>query len=165
MIELITDRTQSDISNKTKKGYYNYDDLNRVQEAVKYIYDLLTGYGYSIILSDLPKWSENDTPTSAQMESYRTNISNLRSVVTVLKTTPETPGSMVRLTYEQANDIEKILEDLNTIVESLSMIFIRSGSTLAISGLGYYFPSLYYVLMDSEGINLLDTKGVELKAK
>ena len=33
---LIFDRTQNDVENKTKKGHYNSDDLNRIFEAVTY---------------------------------------------------------------------------------------------------------------------------------
>lgn len=43
---LITDRTQNDVENKTKKGYYNAEDLNRVTAAMEYLSELLEGYGY-----------------------------------------------------------------------------------------------------------------------
>ena len=45
---LITDRTQADVSNKTNKGFYGADDLNRVSAAVEYIAELLLQEGYVV---------------------------------------------------------------------------------------------------------------------
>ena len=36
-VNLITDRTQADVSANTNKGYYNFTDLNRVSEAQEYL--------------------------------------------------------------------------------------------------------------------------------
>ena len=43
---LVTDRTQSDVQNGTKKGYYNAEDLNRVTACMDYLNEVLTRLGY-----------------------------------------------------------------------------------------------------------------------
>jgi hypothetical protein len=36
-LHLITDRTNDDVQNGTKKGFYNAEDMNRVESAVRYL--------------------------------------------------------------------------------------------------------------------------------
>lgn len=112
-LNLITDRTQLDVANRTKKGYYNSDDLNRVDAAVAYIRDRLNGAGYLIKVSPYASWLTSDIPTKPEMEKYLRNVSTLRNAMALPKGTPEMPDSMERLNYEKANNIEKILETVD----------------------------------------------------
>jgi len=43
---LIFDRTQSDIIELTDKAYIDYKDLNRVEQAIKWVSYVLNQYGY-----------------------------------------------------------------------------------------------------------------------
>ena len=135
MLELITDRTQSDVANKTKKGYYNYDDLNRVSDAMEYLISELLKYGYNTpgYVSG-PVWTQDDIPTKPQMKQYRNNVASIRAVLEVLKTTPETPDSIEKLTYQKANDLEKILVDVETVIEQIVKGMARSNAFTFWSG-------------------------------
>ena len=42
---LIYDRTYQDLVNETDKAYISYTDLNRIEESVKYLSDILNRYG------------------------------------------------------------------------------------------------------------------------
>lgn len=128
---LITDRTLDDVMTGTDKGYYNATDLNRVGAAVKYIAEWFTGYGYAVAVSPKADWSESDTPTASQMETYRLNIVNLRTVIAVMASTPETPETMRALDYVKANDIERILQDLDTLITNMSQAWFFSGDLYA----------------------------------
>ena len=44
----VTDRTREDVINKTAKGYYNADDLNRVGAAIAYLAEQFDKYGYHV---------------------------------------------------------------------------------------------------------------------
>lgn len=128
MLELITDRTQSDVANKTKKGYYNAEDLNRVSSAMEYLVSELLKYGYNTpgYVSG-PAWTPDDIPTKPQMEQYRSNVAAIRAVLEVFYTTPETPDSMEALTWVEANNIEQILIDINQLIINMSAAWFYSG--------------------------------------
>lgn len=128
---LITDRTAADVASGTDKGYYNATDLNRVGTAVKYIAERFSGYGYAVAASPKADWSESDTPTASQMETYRLNIANLRAVIAIMASTPETPETMRALNYVKANDIERILQDLDTLITNMEQAWFFSGDLYA----------------------------------
>lgn len=83
------------------KGAYNYSDLNRVERAVEEI-SALAGLG----LTTKTNWSMWDVPTMSEMSRY---LGNIKSVRAYCGSTIELPESMNHLTYETANNIEKIL--------------------------------------------------------
>lgn len=142
---LITDRTQSDVSNGTEKGYYNTSDLNRVSEAMEYLVEQLWNNGYSVPgYVKGPVWSVEDIPTPDQMEQYLTSVSSIRAVVNVLKPTPNTPDSMENLTYEEANNIEQILLDVETMLNAIVAVFPKSGQSSVFAGNVFYFLDAYY---------------------
>jgi hypothetical protein len=85
----------------TTKGAYNYSDLNRVERAVAEISDL-AGLGL-VAKTDWRMW---DVPTVADMNRYLGNVKVLRSRYSSDITLPD---SMEKLTYETANNIEKII--------------------------------------------------------
>lgn len=128
---LVTDRTAADVAAGTDKGYYNATDLNRVGEAVAHIAERFTGYGYAVTVNPKADWSESDTPTASQMETYRLNIASLRAVIAVMAATPETPERMRALDYVKANDIERILQDLDTLITNMEQAWFFSGDLYA----------------------------------
>lgn len=166
MLKLITDRTQSDVAFKTKKGYYNAEDLNRVSQAVDYIVDVLDGLGYSV--TGYVKFSartQEGIPPKAQMEQYRKNVAVIRSIISTLPDTPETPETMEKFTYQKANDLEKILIDAKKLIESLSSVFPKSNGFFSISGACMYVPEMEYILCDYDGVELHDNDGNTLIAR
>ena len=127
---LVTDRTAADVRLGRDKGYYNAADLNRVGAAVQYIAERFTAYGYAVTVSPKTDWSESDTPTASQMETYRGNVASLRAVIAVLASTPEPQESMRALDYVKANDIEQILADIDFILQHMPAAFRHSGVTI-----------------------------------
>jgi hypothetical protein len=147
-LHLITDRTQQDVNrvnalakkgweNMTQeersewengmKGAYNSTDLNRVQSAVRYLQDRFAGVGYSIGLSDLKTWTKKDGPTLTELNNYLADVRAIRGVLTLLKTTPPVPDTMVGLTYIKANNIEQILLDVDRLLSNMVASFVYSG--------------------------------------
>lgn len=114
---LVTDRTEADVTARNTKGTYNFSDLNRVTAAMEDIHARLTGYGYATgYLSAGITWTESSEPTYNQMERYRTNVEKLRNALMMLNETPETPESMADLSWMKANNIEKILMDIDNAI-------------------------------------------------
>ena len=83
------------------KGAYNYSDLNRVERAVEEISD-----GLELGLVTKTDWNMWDIPTQSEMDRYLSNIITIRDYFSI---ETEIPASMSNLTYEGANNIEKIL--------------------------------------------------------
>lgn len=155
---LVTDRSQADLdtlrallavpledwtaeqlaefNQATSKGAYNYTDLNRVTACMDYLYQEFSELGYSMpmYLQDASIENEGCIPTDQEMKQYITNLLSLRSALKMLQKTPESPKNMSKLNYLMANDIEKILYDINQLIIALSNVFIRSGMIWAVSG-------------------------------
>lgn len=131
LLTLITDRTAGDVANKTAKGFYNASDLNRVGAAVQYVAERFAAQGYAVTVSPKTDWLASDIPTASELETYRQNIATLRALLAVMPTTPEAPDSMAWLTYTEANDIEQILLDLDTLLTNAALAWYQSGEIYA----------------------------------
>lgn len=131
LLTLITDRTAMDVAQKTAKGFYNATDLNRVGAAVEYVAKRFQALGYDCPVSVKKDWSESDTPTAGQMETYRQNIVTLRRQIAVMKSTPETPETIRQLNYIRANNIEQILLDMDRLLTNIENSWYFSGELYA----------------------------------
>ena len=85
----------------TTKGAYNYSDLNRVERAVKEISDTRR-----LGLTTKTDWTMWDIPRKSDMKRY---LDNIKTIAFVIGSDIELPDSMDKLTYEGANNIEKVL--------------------------------------------------------
>ena len=110
-----------------QNGAYNYTDLNRVEAKVKELNDILVTAKYMTTLTTKLDWTHSDIFTQTDAERYLSNINAVRNALAVKPTTPQTPTTMNRLTYSTANDIEKILVDINDLVVGLRNWFVYSG--------------------------------------
>lgn len=119
------------ITDRGSGAFYNASDLNRVGDAVRYLAKRFTDYGYAVAVSPKADWSESDTPTASQMETYRLNIAHLRAVIAIMASTPETPETMRVLNYVKANNIERILQDLDTLITNMEQAWFFSGDLYA----------------------------------
>ncbi len=126
-LHLITDRTRADVENRTAKGSYNASDLNRVGAAMDYLAERLRGQGYFPRISPKLDWTEADYPTPSSMGVYLADLRELRSKLKLRSTTPAAPADMEALTYQEANNIEKILEDIDRLVTNAAQAWFYSG--------------------------------------
>ncbi len=118
---LITDRTG---------GCYNATDLNRVGEAMGYIAGLLQACGYAVSVSPRTDWTVYDFPAPSDWDAIMADLATLRAVLAVSQSTPAVPpvGSQQDyLTVADANDIEKILVDIDDALRRLSLSLFYTG--------------------------------------
>lgn len=121
---LITDRTKEDVTNKAAKGFYNVSDLNRVGAAMVYLRDRLNDNGYDVDISPKVDWKEVDTPTNETMTIYLSCVGVLRNALPLPDDTPPVPSSMKKINYIDANNIEKILEVVDSVLaKSISFLW------------------------------------------
>lgn len=109
------------------KGFYNAEDLNRVGSAIRYVARRLEGYGYSVDVQPQTDWSAGDIPTPEQMERYLHDIRALRDKLAHLPTMPPCPDDMEELTHIEANNIERILRDVNTLINWMTASWYYCG--------------------------------------
>ena len=146
VLNLITDRTATDVStvirlsqkgwaNMTEeersaylsslKGSYNATDLNRVGGAVQYIANRLAEYGVSVSVHPKVDWSRSDFPMPDDMDAYLADIRTLRSLYEI--DLPSVPNDMEGFTWQEANNIEQILVELDFIISQISLAWFYSG--------------------------------------
>lgn len=151
---LVTDRTQADvayaqalakkISSGTAteaelaewnaaalKGSYNASDLNRVGAAMQCVADRLTAFGYAADIAPKADWLETDAPRQSDMEAYLFQLIVLRNAFAVMQSTPSVPPDMENLTVAEANNIEKILEDIDFMLTQSSKAWYCSGEVFS----------------------------------
>lgn len=75
-------------------------------------------------------WYEFDWPAPETMTIYLLNVSVIRSVLTVMASTPKVPSDMVELMVTEANDIEVILLDVYRQINIMATTFIPCGEAL-----------------------------------
>ncbi len=140
MVNLITDRQQEDVANRTKKGYYGYEDINRVADAVEKLGKYLEEYGYITNVEFPTKtWAAADVPNESEMHTYLENVRKLRDLMAVSQNIPD---SMDKLTFSGANDIERALVYVDKAISYMERVFPRSG--VYFCGAALYVPDESY---------------------
>ena len=145
---LVTDRTEADVSRYSElrdkgwavmttaeraewvagmKGAYNASDLNRVASAMAYLSQRFASAGYSVPVSSPTDWANGDIPRKDDLDTYLDDLRRIRAALAVMDTTPAAPGSMDYLTWAKANDIEKILVDVDDALGRLLLSPFYSG--------------------------------------
>lgn len=151
------------ITNRTG-GFYNASDLNRVAEAVEYVNNRLTAAGFNITVTAKRSWSAGDIPTVAQMTAYLADITKMRGAIAMLSTTPSVPSDMDNLTVEEANDIERILRDVDELITSMTGVTLCA-PIHTVSGARLRLPEQLLELRDSDGFWLMDADGYYLTVR
>lgn len=118
---LITDRTFQDVSQRTKKGFYNVSDIQRINSYVEYLSGVL---GLNLSVEDI---SLGQALTKAQMQSIIDNVNAIRAAWYVTSDTPQTPQAF-NWDYIKANNIEKILLVLDEFYQSVQIDKLYSGT-------------------------------------
>lgn len=113
------------------KGAYNDEDMNRVQWSMEYIANMLRSAGASVHLKTEGKiWTEDSLLLESETMDYLDDIATLKSAITLPASTPSVPEDMVNLGFDEANAIEKILLDLESIIKKMSAAYRHSGVTV-----------------------------------
>lgn len=109
------------VTDRTGPGPYDWHDFNRVQAAVDELVDLFAAHGYQVPVARLPVWGRKDVAFASQCAAYIANVRALRETIDQLPTTPACPENMNGWTWGSANDLEKILADLEDALRRLEL--------------------------------------------
>lgn len=134
--DIETARTQRGTALTPLKGCYNITDLNRVEAAVKTLAAALTSAGYPVEVTPVLKgstaedreWQEGDIVRRAQWTTYLDNVQKLRDAYYTLAETGELPDAEDKLGYTGANTIEKVLADIDLLLDGMKASYRRCGT-------------------------------------
>lgn len=115
------------ITTRAEPGAYGKTDLNRVASAMAYLSQRFASAGYSVPVSSPTDWANGDIPTKGDLDTYLDDLRRIRAALAVMDTTPAAPESMDYLTWAKANDIEKILVDVDDALGRLLLSPFYSG--------------------------------------
>lgn len=123
-MNLVYDRTEQDVEMARAqrgttltplKGCYNATDLNRVEAAAEAIAAELNSAGYTVTVNPVT-YAETDIIRRSDFAAYLSNVQTLRDAIAVRASTPELPAANAKLDFVGANNIEKILADLDELI-------------------------------------------------
>lgn len=114
-----------------ERGTLTYNTLNRVESAVKTLAAALTAAGYPVEITSKAEdreWQEGDIVRRAQWTTHLDNVQRLRDAYYTLAETGELPKPEDKLNYQGANTIEKILADIDQLIDCMKAIYRRCGT-------------------------------------
>lgn len=122
-----------------ERGTLTYNTLNRVESAVKNLAAALTSAGYPVEVTPVLKgsksedreWQEGDVLYRPQWTTYIDNVQKLRDAYYTLAETGELPAPGDKLKYTGANTIEKVLADIDLLLDGMKSIYRRAGTFTA----------------------------------
>lgn len=175
--QLVTDRTSADLAESKRlngmkradmtaeewatyqagKGSYQYSDWNRVATACEELYGLLEEAGYTPTgYVTLPtNMAANKRPTLAQLDQY---IATIASIKAALPAVTPIPSTWKKLTIEGANNIERMLLEIDAILTRIKAVYIRSG----VFNSGYQHYAVETAVRYQRVEYLIATKGIPI---
>jgi hypothetical protein len=128
----LTDAERSQL----ERGALTYNTLNRVESAVKLLAAALTSAGYPVEVTPVLKgsksedreWQEGDIVRRAQWATYLDNVQRLRDAYYTRAETGQLPKPGDKLGYVGANTIEKVLADIDLLIDCMKSSYRRCGT-------------------------------------
>lgn len=113
------------------RGAYNYTDLNRVGNAINLLIEKLNLAGYNFEYSAKTDWNLNDIPSYEELSILISTITKIRNSFKMFDSTPVAPSSVQKMTYNTANNFEKIIFDAYTLIDSAPYSYYYAGEIFA----------------------------------
>lgn len=149
-LNLIYDRTQTDVNaagsirakyqalrdwsglteaeiTQLERGTLTNVTLNRVANAVSMLAPALNAAGYTVETTS-QSFSETDRLKRSKYAVYLANVQTLRDAYYTLAETGELPAPEDKLKYTGANTIEKVLADIDLLLDGMKSIYRRAGT-------------------------------------
>lgn len=107
------------VTNRVSGAQYSLDDLNRVGTDVQHLSDLLNGYGYSVAVSPKTDWVQTDAPDRPNGDDMAAYIADVEAIKNRFYGTTDIPAAMDDLTHTDANNIERLLQEIETNINNM----------------------------------------------
>ena len=123
----IYDRNSLDIQNRTRKAFFNYSDMNRLETNAKYLSDLLAEIGYSLPYTITKTWTLQDIPKFSELEKIRKYIADVIEIIPLNDNTIVFPNTLNKMDYVVLNNLEKAMYVLTANIKSIKTAYKYSG--------------------------------------
>ena len=117
--------TESEIAT-LEKGTLTINTLNRIESKQEELKNLFNDMGYWNTSITNKVWGENDIFNVNEFQRIIDNTNVLRQAFFVYKNTPNTPP--VSYHYNDINSLEKILNDLDVMINDVKSRYKRCGT-------------------------------------
>lgn len=107
------------------KGCLNANDLNRIENDIKYLSETLTALGYPSIVTT-KSWARDSFPNTEDVNRIITNVQIVITSFYKYTVAPMLPATM--LDYEQINDVERNIFYLKYLLDWMISVFRKSGT-------------------------------------
>lgn len=124
----IYDRNSLDIQNRTKKAFFNYSDMNRLETNAKYLSDLLAEIGYSLTYTVTKTWTLQDIPKFSELEKIRKYVEDVIEIIPLNDNTIVFPSTLNKMDYVVLNNLEKAMYVLTANIKSIKTAYKYSGA-------------------------------------
>ena len=121
------------VTDRVPGATYDWRDMNRVAEAMEYVAARLRSCGWNVTVNPR-RFTRTDFPSESVFLHYIKQLRKLHDALTPFITTPPTPDvnrSRPYMTVQEANDIEKILLDIEDMVRRTEEAYLFSGDVFA----------------------------------
>ena len=120
------DQLTDDEINILERGMMTINTLNRIEQAQDELVGLLNGAGYWNIAIENKAWQNTDIFDSSEFQRILDNTNVLKNAFLTYGNTPRTPNISYR--YDDINALEKILYDLNSMVDDIEENYRECGN-------------------------------------
>ena len=118
------------ITDRVPGAAYGWRDMNRVAEAMECVAERLRSYGWGVAVTP-QRFTREDFPSQAVFDHYLLQLRTLHDALALFATTPPVPdvnADRPYMTVQEANDIEKILLDIEGLLTLMAGSFLRCGA-------------------------------------
>lgn len=119
------------VTNRGPGASYGWRDMNRVGEAMEYIAARLRECGFHIPGEARTDFSRTDFPTPTVFDEYLGRLQMLHEAIALFVTSPPVPevgSAKDYMTYDEANDIERILLDIERMLRNMACAYRHCGA-------------------------------------
>lgn len=110
-----------------ERGMFTFNTINRIEEKQSELKNLISELGYhNISISSKKNWNESNTFTLSAFVRIIGNENALRNAFFVYSDTPPTPDATYH--YESINALEKILYDLDVMINDVKSNYRECGN-------------------------------------
>lgn len=113
--------TQEDI-NILERGMLTVNTLNRIEQKQAELSQILSQYGYVANCVNKQWTNSDDIPRERDYLRILSNLDKLKEAFYIYSNTPDTPHDMLH--YQHVNDVEKILIDIEAVIDNMKLSWI-----------------------------------------
>ena len=115
------------VTNRAYGDQYTFEDVNRVGNDIQYLADLLNSYGYAVSVSPKTTWGVGEKQRVNAMTQY---LADLAALKTSFYGTITLPSTMDAATHTEANNIEKLLLEIEDNLTQMAAAFRYCGELI-----------------------------------